>query len=176
MAGILTCFYCCDAFPGLWISQWLIATTVLQKLTASGLFRNFTWFPCSARNKNACPKRNRVFGSRICHKSHFPIQLFIETKIDCLSSAVHAFSQHPGIPVLFSLGAPPQIPAAITKDSFLRLPSHWMFFLPQKWNHSSHNSSPVSSPSAHYGCWPAGESHPSSVSHAHFVIYSILSQ
>ena len=62
-------------------------------------------------------------GSRICHKSHFPIQLFIE-KNRLPSAAVHAFSQHPGPPVLFSLGAPPQIPAAITKDSSLRLPSH----------------------------------------------------
>lgn len=98
----------------------------------------------------------------------------LQTKTDCLPWQSMHFLNIPVSRFCFSPGAPQQIPAALAKDSSLRLPSRRMFFLPQKLNHSSHNSSPVSSPSAHYGCWPAGESHPTSVSYAHSVIYSVL--
>ena len=68
----------------------------------------------------------RFMRLRVAHLPQKPFSYSIihQNKNRLPSAAVHAFSQHPGIPVLFSLGAPPQIPAAITMDSSLRLPSH----------------------------------------------------
>ena len=67
----------------------------------------------------------------------------------CGSPCISLISPYPGSVLL---GAPQQILAALAKDSSLRLPLHRMFLPPQKLNHSSHNSSPVSSLKAHHGC------------------------
>lgn len=53
--------------------------------------------------------------------------------MDCLlRQSMHFLNKYYRITVLFSLGVPPQIPAAVAKDSFLRLPLHRMLLSPQK--------------------------------------------
>ena len=64
----------------------------------------------------------RFFGSRICHKSHFSIFNRNKNRLPFFGSlCILVIFQHPGA---VSLGAPPQIPTAVTKDSSLRLPLH----------------------------------------------------